>query len=58
MLAYYKARKDAQQSNFPELVLKFDIIYPTKTFLVDMTIKLGDKTFQLHTARTEIDNAV
>ena len=58
MLAQYKARKDAQQFNFPEVVQKFDNIYPTKTFLGDMTIRLGDKTFELHTARAETDDAV
>jgi alkyl sulfatase BDS1-like metallo-beta-lactamase superfamily hydrolase len=58
MLAQYKSRKDAQQFGFPEVVGEFDNIYPTKTFLGDMTIKLGDKTFELHTARAETDDAV
>ncbi|MFX1280087.1 MAG: alkyl sulfatase dimerization domain-containing protein [Promethearchaeota archaeon] len=58
MLAQYKARKDAQQFGFPEEVGDFDAIYPTKTFLGDLTIKLGDKTFELHTARAETDDAV
>ncbi|MFW9824494.1 MAG: alkyl sulfatase dimerization domain-containing protein [Candidatus Thorarchaeota archaeon] len=58
MLAPYKARKDAQQFNLPEIVPEFDIIYPTKTFLGDLTFRLGDKTFELHTARAETDDAV
>ena len=58
MLAPYKARKDAQQFNFPEVIPKLDLVYPTKTFLGDMTISLGDKTFELHTARAETDDAV
>ena len=58
MLAPYKARKDAQQFGFPEVVPKLDLIYPTKTFLGDMTFSLGDKTFELHTARAETDDAV
>ena len=58
MLAQYKSRKDAQQFGFPEVVPKLDLVYPTKTFLGDMTITLGDKTFELHTARAETDDAV
>jgi alkyl sulfatase BDS1-like metallo-beta-lactamase superfamily hydrolase len=58
MLAPYKARKDAQQFNFPEVVPKLDLIYPTKTFLGDMTFTLGDKTFELHSARAETDDAL
>jgi len=58
MLAPYQARKNAQQFNFPEVVQKLDVIYPTKTFLGDMTFSLGDKTFELHTARAETDDAV
>jgi len=58
MLAPYKARKDAQQFGFPEIVTKLDLIYPSKTFHGDMTFTLGDKTFELHTARAETDDAV
>lgn len=58
MLATYKARKDAQQFGGAEVIPEFDIIYPTKTFLGDMTFTLGDKTFELHTARAETDDAV
>ncbi|MFX0081854.1 MAG: alkyl sulfatase dimerization domain-containing protein [Candidatus Hodarchaeota archaeon] len=58
MLAQYKSRKDAQQFGFPEVIPKLDVIYPTKTFLGDMTILLGDKTFELHTARAETDDAL
>jgi alkyl sulfatase BDS1-like metallo-beta-lactamase superfamily hydrolase len=32
------------------------IIRPTKTFLGDMTFTLGEKTFELHTARAETDD--
>jgi len=58
MFAPYQARKNAQQFNFPEIIQKLDVIYPTKTFLGDMTFSLGDKTFELHTARAETDDAV
>ncbi|MFX1477071.1 MAG: alkyl sulfatase dimerization domain-containing protein [Promethearchaeota archaeon] len=58
MLAPYKARKDAQQFGFPETIREMDAIYPTKTFLGDMKFSLGDKTFELHTARAETDDAV
>ncbi len=58
MLAPYQAKKNAQQFNFPEVVQKLDVIYPTKIFLGDMTFSLGDKTFELHTARAETDDAV
>ncbi|MFX1427078.1 MAG: alkyl sulfatase dimerization domain-containing protein, partial [Promethearchaeota archaeon] len=58
MLAPYEGRKEAQQFNSPENIPVYDIIYPTKTFLGDMTFTLGDKTFELHTARAETDDAV
>ncbi|MHA2270188.1 MAG: MBL fold metallo-hydrolase, partial [Promethearchaeota archaeon] len=58
MLAPHKARYDAQQFGGSEVIPEFDIIYPTKTFLGDMTFSLGDKTFELHTARAETDDAV
>lgn len=58
MLAQHKARRDAQQFGGSEVIPEFDIIYPTKTFLGDMTFSLGEKTFELHTARAETDDAV
>ncbi|MHA1147955.1 MAG: alkyl sulfatase dimerization domain-containing protein [Promethearchaeota archaeon] len=35
-----------------------DYVYPTETFEGDMEFKLGDWTFQCHTARAETDDAV
>ena len=58
ILAPHRAHISAVQFNFPEVVQELDVVYPTKTFLGDMTIKLGDKTFELHTARAETDDAV
>lgn len=58
MLAPHRARIAAQQFNIPEVNRKFNYIYPTKTFLGEMTISLGDKTFELHTARAETDDVV
>lgn len=57
MLASYRARISAMQFNIPENdrpVKK--IVRPTKTFLGDMTFTLGEKTFELHTARAETDD--
>ncbi len=57
MLAPYRARSGAIQFNIPESSRRSrDWIYPTKTFLGEMTISLGDKTFELHTARAETDD--
>ncbi|MFX1277908.1 MAG: alkyl sulfatase dimerization domain-containing protein [Promethearchaeota archaeon] len=58
MLAPHRAHIGAVQFNVPEVVVTPKYVYPTKTFLGDMTIKLGDKTFELHTARAETDDAV
>lgn len=58
MLAPYRARSRAQQFNVPDVIDKAEYIYPTKTFLGEMTISLGDKTFELHTARAETDDAL
>ena len=57
MLAPYRARIAAMQFNVPETnrpVRK--VVRPTKTFLGDMTFTLGEKTFELHTARAETDD--
>lgn len=56
MLAPYRAHISAVQFNIPEVVMPWKFVYPTKTFLGDMTIKLGDKTFELHTSRAETDD--
>ncbi|MHA1254411.1 MAG: alkyl sulfatase dimerization domain-containing protein [Promethearchaeota archaeon] len=56
MLAPYRAHISAVQFNLPEVVVPWKFVYPTKTFLGDMTIKLGDKTFELHTSRAETDD--
>ena len=58
ILAPYRAHISAVQFNIPEVVMPWKFVYPTKTFLGDMTIKLGDKTFELHTARAETDDVV
>jgi len=56
MLAPYRARISAQQFNIPEIQSIRKYIYPTRTFLGEMTISLGDKTFEIHTARGETDD--
>jgi alkyl sulfatase BDS1-like metallo-beta-lactamase superfamily hydrolase len=56
MLAPYRTHISAVQFNIPEVIMPWKFVYPTKTFLGDMTIKLGDKTFELHTARAETDD--
>jgi len=61
MLYRERARISAQQFNIaerPERTLEGleKTVYPTQTFLGDMTIPLGGKTFELHTARAETDD--
>jgi len=61
MLYRHRARMSAQQWNIPdrpELTLKVfeGYVYPTRDILEDYTFKLGDKTFELHTARAETDD--
>lgn len=58
MLAQHRAHINAIQFNVPETLDSIKYVYPTKTFIGDLTIKLGDKTFELHTARAETDDAV
>jgi len=58
ILAQHHAHINSIQFNIPEIVNPIEFIYPTKTFFGEMTIKLGDKTFELHTARAETDDAV
>ena len=58
MLAPYRARISAMQFNIPEPDRPLrKIVRPTKTFFGDMTFTLGEKTFELHTARAETDDA-
>jgi len=58
MLAPYRALISAMQFNIPKADRPVqEVVYPTKTFLGDMTFTLGDKTFELHTARAETDDA-
>ncbi|MBA7710829.1 hypothetical protein ES703_119776 [subsurface metagenome] len=56
MLAPHRAHISAVQFNVPEIQRTPEYVYPTKTFLGDMTIKLGDKTFELHNTRAETDD--
>ncbi len=58
MLAEHRAIMNSEQFNLPKIKRPIDFVYPTKTFLGDMTITLGGKTFELHTARAETDDAV
>ncbi len=58
MLAQHRAHINALQFNVPETLDSIKYVYPTKTFLGDLTMKVGDKTFELHTTRAETDDAV
>jgi len=63
MLSPHIARNAAQQFNIPEdpagrAKIMANRIYPTKTFMGEMTISLGGKTFEMHTARAETDDAL
>ncbi len=58
MLDRVPARSSAIQFNIPEPVRSRRApVYPTRTFLGEMTFSLGGKTFELHTARAETDDA-
>lgn len=57
-LSDHRALINSEQFNLPKIKRPVNFIYPTKTFLGDMTIKLGNKTFELHTCRAETDDAV
>ena len=60
--AEHRARIAAQQFNIPEpppdkaRKNMQHFVYPTQTFLGQKTFKLGDKTFELYTARGETDD--
>lgn len=57
MLARHRARIAAQQFNIPEIPnTGDDWVYPTHTFIGEMTFSLGGKTFELRTARAETDD--
>jgi alkyl sulfatase BDS1-like metallo-beta-lactamase superfamily hydrolase len=56
MLETHRAHINAVQFNIPKIINPIKYIYPTKTFLGEMTIFLGGKTFELHTARGETDD--
>ncbi|MHA1727533.1 MAG: alkyl sulfatase dimerization domain-containing protein [Promethearchaeota archaeon] len=64
MLAQHRNRIGAQQFATQEIKItkemqeKIQFVYPTKTFLGEMTFSLGDKTFELHAVRAETDDAV
>ncbi|MFO8018978.1 MAG: alkyl sulfatase dimerization domain-containing protein [Promethearchaeia archaeon] len=57
-LAEHRSLINAEQFNIPKIKRPIEFVYPTKTFLGDLTIEVGDKTFQLHTCRAETDDAV
>ncbi|KKK44058.1 MAG: Hydroxyacylglutathione hydrolase [Candidatus Lokiarchaeum sp. GC14_75] len=58
MLAPHRNYISAVQFNIPIVNRTPEFVYPTKTFLGNMTIELGDKTFELHAVRAETDDAV
>jgi alkyl sulfatase BDS1-like metallo-beta-lactamase superfamily hydrolase len=54
--AEHRARISGEQFNFKAVARKTNWVYPTQTFLGVRTLKLGDLTFELHTARGETDD--
>ena len=57
MLARHRARIGAQQFNVPERPnMNPDWVYPTRTFLGEMSFTLGGKTFELRSTRAETDD--
>ena len=54
--AEHRARITGMQFNVNVVPHKRNWVYPTKTFQGKMTFKLGNKTFELHTARGETDD--
>ena len=57
MLAPYRNLISSMQFNIPNFDREIrKVVRPTKTFLGDMTFTLGNKTFELHTARAETDD--
>jgi alkyl sulfatase BDS1-like metallo-beta-lactamase superfamily hydrolase len=61
LLGPYRDIIAAMQFNLPKNAFGINLkeyIYPTKTFLGDLTFTLGKYTFELHTGRGETDDAV
>ena len=58
MLAPHRGHTTAVQFNMPDVPRKANYVYPTDTFLGEMKISLGDKTFELYTERAETDDIV
>ena len=58
ILATYRGHITAVQFNMPESPREVNYAYPTETFLGEMKISLGDKTFELYTERGETDDIV
>ncbi|TFG23512.1 MAG: MBL fold metallo-hydrolase [Promethearchaeota archaeon] len=58
MLATHRGHTTAVQFNIPESPREVNYVYPTETFLGEMKINLGDKTFELYTERGETDDIV
>ncbi len=61
-LSRHYVRITTQQFNIPEdhdayLETMSRLVYPTQTFLGEKTISLGGKTFEMHTARAETNDA-
>jgi glyoxylase-like metal-dependent hydrolase (beta-lactamase superfamily II) len=56
MLASYRGHITAVQFNMPESPREASYVHPTETFLGEMKINLGDKTFELYTERAETDD--
>ncbi|MFX1557248.1 MAG: alkyl sulfatase dimerization domain-containing protein [Promethearchaeota archaeon] len=58
MLAPHRGHITAVQFNIPDIPRDANYVYPTDTFLGEMKISLGDKTFELYTERGETDDIV
>lgn len=58
MLAPHRGHITAVQFNIPDIPRDANYVYPTDTFLGEMKINLGDKTFELYTERGETDDIV
>jgi alkyl sulfatase BDS1-like metallo-beta-lactamase superfamily hydrolase len=52
----HRARIAGEQFNFKAVARKTNWVYPTQTFLGVKILKLGELTFELHTARGETDD--
>ncbi|NHJ21746.1 MAG: MBL fold metallo-hydrolase [Candidatus Lokiarchaeota archaeon] len=58
MLAPHRGHITAVQFNMPDIPREANYVHPTDTFLGEMKINLGDKTFELYTERAETDDIV